>query len=189
MEIKSFGFATVDEKGLPDTRIIDVMMAKDDGIYFLTARGKNFYEQLLDNMFVAITGLSKNWEMVSFRGRIKRMPQDLLGEIFEKNPSMEHMYPGKTRKILEVFCIYEGQGEFFDLSKVPIFRETFLLGDAKEHKKGYHITDGCIECGICLVCCPQKCTEKGTPHRIREEECLHCGLCSENCPAGAIERY
>ena len=75
-EIKDCAFATVDENGRPDVRIIDVMMVEDDCLYFLTARGKNFYQQVLNQEFVAITGMTKNWEMVSLRGRVRQVSQD-----------------------------------------------------------------------------------------------------------------
>ena len=38
--------ATVDEKGLPVTAAIDMMDADENGLYFLTAKGKAFYDRL-----------------------------------------------------------------------------------------------------------------------------------------------
>ena len=45
-EIKDVAFATVDEHGWPQIRIIDVMLVEAEKLYFCTARGKEFYEQL-----------------------------------------------------------------------------------------------------------------------------------------------
>lgn len=45
-DIHSTVFATVDDQGLPQTCVIDLMLADGDGLYFLTARGKSFYERL-----------------------------------------------------------------------------------------------------------------------------------------------
>ena len=187
-EIKDCTFATLDGEGRPATRIIDVMRVEEDGLYFLTARGKDFYSQLMEQQFVSVTGLTKNWEMLTLRGRVKRVSQELLTRIFETNPSMNGVYPGDSRNILEVFCLYEGQGEYFNLSETPVYRETFFLGHPAEHKKGYEITDSCISCGICAGLCPQQCIDAGEPYAIRQENCLHCGLCVENCPAEAIRR-
>ncbi|WP_066645441.1 4Fe-4S binding protein [Christensenella timonensis] len=187
-EVKDCAFATVDESGKPEVRIIDVMMVEDDCLYFLTARGKNFYRQLLDQEFVALTGLTKNWEMLCLRGKVKQVEQDYLRPIFEQNPSMNEVYPGDSRNILEVFCLYEGQGEYFNLSQTPVFRETFLVGKQEETYKGFLITDGCIECGTCASVCPQQCIKAGTPYVIRQENCLHCGLCAETCPVTAIDK-
>ena len=45
-DIHSVVFATLDEHGLPQTCVIDLMLADDDGLYFLTAKGKSFYHRL-----------------------------------------------------------------------------------------------------------------------------------------------
>ena len=45
-EIHSTVAATVDDDGLPATCAIDVMDADENGLYFLTARGKGFYSRL-----------------------------------------------------------------------------------------------------------------------------------------------
>jgi uncharacterized pyridoxamine 5'-phosphate oxidase family protein len=59
-EVKSITLATVNN-GQPAARIIDVMLVKEDGLYFLTARGKSFYHQLKDNPKVAICGMNTNY--------------------------------------------------------------------------------------------------------------------------------
>lgn len=187
-EIKDFAFATVDESGRPEVRIIDIMMVEDDCLYFLTARGKDFYQRLLGQEFVALTGLTKNWEMISLRGRVRQVSHEYLQPIFEQNPSMNEVYPGDSRNILEVFCLYEGQGEYFNLSGIPIYRETFLVGQPEEVYRGFLITDGCIECGQCAAVCPQQCIAPAAPYVIRQENCLHCGLCAETCPVTAIDK-
>ena len=38
--------ATVDDEGLPVTAAIDMMDCDDDSLYFLTAKGKGFYDRL-----------------------------------------------------------------------------------------------------------------------------------------------
>ncbi len=45
-DIHSTVFATVDKKGLPQTCVIDLMLADENGLYFLTAKGKSFYDRL-----------------------------------------------------------------------------------------------------------------------------------------------
>ncbi len=185
-KIKDVSFATIGRDGHPASRMIDIMLAGEDCLYFLTARGKEFYEQLMEQEFAAVSCMNNNWQMFTLRGKVKKVSQDMLTQIFEENPSMNEVYPGDSRNILEVFCLYEGQGEFFDLSCTPIFRETFLLGGWQEISKGYEIGEACIACGICETVCPQNCIERGTPFVIRQEHCLHCGLCVERCPAQAI---
>lgn len=185
-KIKDVAFATVDGKGQPQVRIIDIMLVENDKIYFCTARGKDFYRQLMENGQVAITGMNKEYQMVRVNGKAHKLKEQKkwIARIFEENPSMNAVYPGDSRYILEAFCIEKGTGEFFDLGQTPINRETFTFGDVKEEIKGFVIGDICIQCGKCESICPQKCINNFT---INQEHCLHCGLCEEQCPVEAIK--
>ena len=167
-EIKDVSFATVDENGAPQVRIIDVMLVDGGALYFCTSRGKDFHAQLMRDGRVAVTGLNKNWQMVRLNGRTRRLEnsREWIDRIFAANPSMNSVYPGTE----------------------PINRESFTLGSAKAKPKGFFITDRCIGCGICAANCPQQCISEGAPYVIAQEHCLHCGLCHENCPAGAVVR-
>ena len=107
---------------------------------------------------------------------------------FDENPTMNSVYPDKSRYILDVFCIDQGTLEFFDLGTNPINRYNFSIGEELVSEKGFFITSACIDCGKCLRGCPQKCITKGEPYVINQDHCLHCGLCFENCPVSAIDR-
>ncbi len=187
-DIKSVAFATVDEAGLPAVRMIDIMLAEQDRLYFCTARGKDFYRQLLRGGYVAITGLNREYQMVRLVGKARPLLERRrwIDRIFDENPSMHGVYPGDSRYILEPFCIDNGQLEFFDLGKSPVVRKYFTLGGQAEKPTGFEIKNSCVGCGTCRKSCPQQCIDSGVPFRIRQENCLHCGLCFENCPAGAI---
>lgn len=159
-EIHSTVFATVDENGLPQARVIDIMLVDDKSLYFITAKGKEFYHQLMNKKYVAISGMtggkgSLNKKAISLRGKVKNVGQELLDKVFEVNTYMCDIYPEKeSRMALEVFQLYEGQGEYFDLSTKPITREAFTLGEAVEVKGGYFVTDKCRGCKICYSKCP-----------------------------------
>ena len=45
-EIHTAVVATVDDEGLPVTAAIDMMDCDENSLYFLTARGKSFYDRL-----------------------------------------------------------------------------------------------------------------------------------------------
>ena len=204
--IKDVAFATVNDEGKPEVRIIDVMIVEQNKLYFCTGRGKDFYRQLLKHPDVAVTGLNKDFQMVRLSGKTEKLAdqRQWIDRIFEENPVMNGVYPGESRYILEPFCISKGELEFFDLGKSPIYRESFAFGgeealdEALQEKgkeaiscrapreKGFLITDACIGCGKCMRGCPQQCITKGTPFLIHQENCLHCGLCFENCPVQAI---
>ena len=46
--IHSTTIATIGADGHPQTRVIDMMLCDEQGVYFLTARGRVFYEQLME---------------------------------------------------------------------------------------------------------------------------------------------
>ena len=189
-EIKDVAFATVDEKGKPQVRIIDVMIVEDEKLYFCTGRGKDFHKQLITKGDVAITGLNKNFQMIRLEGEAKKVEDNKywIDRIFDENPAMNSVYPENSRYILDAFYIDNGLIEFFDLGKNPINRYSFSIGEDTVKGKGFIITSTCIGCGKCLHGCPQKCITKGEPYVINQDHCLHCGLCFENCPVSAIER-
>ncbi len=137
-QIHSVVVATVDEDGLPVACVIDMMYADENGLYFLTAKGKSFYRRLKDKGFLALSG--KNGEdtmsctAVSVRGKVRETGADMLPFLFEKNPYMYEIYPSEdSRKALTVFHLFEGSGEWFDLSKKPIERDTFTFGGAESN--------------------------------------------------------
>lgn len=55
--------ATTDEVGLPVTCAIDMMDADESGLYFLTAKGKGFYNRLKKNGYMALTGILALWQL------------------------------------------------------------------------------------------------------------------------------
>ena len=193
-EIHTTIVATVDDEGLPVTAAIDMMDADEDGLYFLTAKGKGLYHRLVKRRFLALTAMKGEDTMssvtVSIRGKVRELGNERILVLFEKNPYMKEIYPTEeSMQALTVFQIYEGTGEWFDLSKKPIERASFSFGGAKKKTEGYFITDACTGCGSCAAVCPQNCivTDR-IPCVIEQEHCLHCGNCLTACPVGAVER-
>ena len=175
-DIHSVVFATLDEHGLPQTCVIDLMLADDDGLYFLTAKGKAFYRRLMAKPFVSISGMkggdTLSTTAISVRGAVRSIGTKRLAEIFEKNPYMAKIYPTeKSQEALEVFQLYKGQGEYFDLAQLPPYRQSFSFGG-----------EGCRSV------CPVNCISNTIPRSIDTAHCLHCGNCLSICPVGAVER-
>ena len=193
-EIHTTVVATVNDEGLPVTAAIDMMDSDENGLFFLTARGKGFYDRLKQRGFLALTAVKGETTMssvaVSVRGKVRELGYDKIPELFEKNPYMREIYPTEeSMRALTVFQIYEGSGEWFDLSKKPIERASFTFGGAERKPEGYFITDACIGCRSCVSVCPQQCIDTDSiPFVIDQAHCLHCGNCMEVCPVGAVEK-
>lgn len=193
-DIHTVIIATTDQKGNPYTCAIDMMLLEDESLYFLTARGKAFYDRLMKQSHIALTGLKGEDTMssvaISLQGTVKNIGHEKLEEIFEKNPYMKEIYPDEiSREVLEVFKIDKCQGEYFDLSQKPIYRQSFVVNEALK-KSGYYVGVGCIGCKMCYRVCPQKCIDiTKKPVAILQDHCLHCGKCQEVCPKQVISRY
>lgn len=179
-------FASIGDDGHPQVRAIDIMLAGKTSLFFLTARGKEFYRQCMNQRYIALASV-KQGVSITLSGKIRPVGGELLELIFEKNPYMKQIYPEDARSVLVVFELYEGQGELFDLNQRPIYRQTLTLGNL-EKRTGYQITARCTGCGLCSGRCPQRCIQENEGRFIIEaSHCLHCGLCEEICPAKAVE--
>ena len=143
-EIHSTVIATIDEKGRPVTRVIDIMLTDENSLYFITAKGKAFYSQLMTDPYVAISGMcggegTMKKKAVSIQGKAVKIGSEKLKEVFRQNPYMAEIYPQEeSRRALEVFQVAEGTGEFFDLSVKPICSWGGAAGDRGAGRIFYH---------------------------------------------------
>ena len=96
-EIHTTIVATVDDEGLPVTAAIDMMDCDENSLYFLTAKGKGFYDRLVKRGFLAFTALKGEDTMssvaLSVRGKVRELGYEKIPELFEKNPYMHQIYP------------------------------------------------------------------------------------------------
>ena len=61
--VKIAAAATVDAEGHPRARIINVMLAEDDGMYIVTSRGKPFYKQLVETGEIALAAAGRGQKL------------------------------------------------------------------------------------------------------------------------------
>ena len=157
--------------------------------FYFRATGKTFYDQLMEQQYVAISA-TKDKIAVSLRGKIKNIGKKNLDIMFENNPYMKKIYPGDTKDAIEVFWLYEAQGEYFDISNPSnIVRDTITIRKTEVVQTGYYIGKECIGCKLCYSVCPQKCIDiSSVPVVINQNHCLHCGRCAEICPKQCIEK-
>lgn len=194
-EIHSTIIATVDENNRPVTCAIDIMDYDEGGIYFLTSKGKSFYKRLKNNVNISLSAMKGNSTLgtvsINIRGSVKEIGPEKIGYLFSKNEYMKKIYPTEKSKMnLTVFKINKGVGECFDLRSRPIKRHEFSFGGEVKEKKGYFVTDKCINCGRCIEVCPQNCIVEDKKNwnqvKINHLNCLSCGNCVEVCPVEAI---
>ena len=110
-DIHTVVVATVDENGCPVTCAIDIMDYDENGLYFLTAKGKGFYDRLVKQNYMALTGMKGKDTMhavaISVQGKIRDIGADRLPQLLAKNPYMKKIYPtDESRTALTVFQLY-----------------------------------------------------------------------------------
>ena len=78
-EIHSTVFATVDKHGNPIACAIDIMDYDEKGLYFLTARGKSFYDRLKNHSLIAFTGMKGQDTLSSIAVSVQGKVQEIIG--------------------------------------------------------------------------------------------------------------
>ena len=94
-------------------------------------QAKNYLQYIVDKIHSAVFAFTAmkgedtlSCVAVSVQGKAKEIGPEKLPGLFRKNPYMEKIYPDvRSRSALTVFKIYEGTGEWFDLSRQPIERK------------------------------------------------------------------
>lgn len=87
VKIHSVSVATIDSDNKPSIRIIDMMYIEDNQLYFLTARGKNFYKELKNNNYIALSCQKYNKSYV-LKGYVEKVNHKYLDILFNHNRYM-----------------------------------------------------------------------------------------------------
>lgn len=133
--------ATVGRDGKAKRRPFMFSDELEGKLWFCTNNQENVYKDMQENPEIEISfsspeyawirlhgkavfennmAATKDKISISLRGKIKNIGSEKLDEIFVKTPYMQAIYPGDTRAALEVFCLYEAEGEYFDISDPPM---------------------------------------------------------------------
>ena len=207
-KIGCLSFTTVDEAGVPESRIAHLRAYDDEGIYFMTMFTKDFYMSMKKTGKLSICGLYAKTQVehdengmpvfdggyaIRMSGNVKEVPMEEVKA--KNNPIFELCIKDQEQyQAMVVFCITDGYGDVFDYDFEKINRENklqreyFSFGGAKEKKKGLHINqEKCISCGVCK----KKCSflaikENENTYTIDPYRCDECGDCYLNCPVKAI---
>lgn len=201
-------FATVNEKGEPETRIAHLRAWDDEGIYFMTMFTKSFYKQIKETGKVSVCGLCAATQVehdenglplfepgyaIRMTGDAKEVPIEVIKA--KQNPIFDLCI--KDQEIyhaMVVFCITSAHGHIFDYDFERVSRENKLEriyfsynGDSIDYSGLVIDQEKCIHCGICK----KKCSflaikEESRTYTIDPYRCDECGDCLINCPAKAI---
>lgn len=189
-KIGVLNFATIGLDGSPQVRCISAIHYSENEMYFFTAPGKAFYDELIADNRVQILGYTKFKEMIRMSAAAKLVDETerrkFIDIIFSEQSYLSNLYSGEKRYIGVIFVIKDAEIEYFNLGVNPIFRESYTIGNGKINFKGFEISSNCISCGQCMNVCPQSAITEGKPFKIDQTHCLHCGACSKVCPVNAI---
>lgn len=187
-ELRFATFSTIDLKGNPHSRIIEVVHSNEDGLYFITLTAKPFYRQLSLKNKVSITGITKDFLQIRINGQVEEVDSTSLDGIFHKNHKLRSRLPEEKKNLYRVFRIFRGRGEVYTLGINPkVKRIRFAFGGEKVNKSGCIITEKCLQCDRCKQVCPFGAIEEGKPYKVIPELCDECGFCYSVCPVSAIE--
>jgi NAD-dependent dihydropyrimidine dehydrogenase PreA subunit len=67
-----------------------------------------------------------------------------------------------------------------------IRQRMFYLNRIKKYYTGVKINNNCINCGICIQCCPMKNLEEKDGKVEQKRRCIQCYRCANMCPKNAI---
>lgn len=112
---------TINDKQNPDSRYINIGVANEQGVFFMTSPSSKFYFQLMAHPFVSITGMAKaegEIEVIRIMGEVRTLGQDKLEEVLKDNPYVKDVYPDEEkRKDVQVFQVFKGTGNYMHLQK------------------------------------------------------------------------
>lgn len=113
--------ATTDSQGQPHARFINIGLANEKGVFFMTSPATHFYQQLQVNPKIAITGIHQEdylVQVIRIEGRVRELGQNMLEEVLAGNPFVEQVYPDrKERESVRVFQLFEGKGFYQSLTQ------------------------------------------------------------------------
>ena len=161
--IKDVAFATVDDKGMPHVRIIDVMLVEEEKLYFCTARGKDLYRQLKNLPRTEITGMNREYQMVRLFGKVKRLTdqKQWIDRIFRENPSMNDVYPGESRYSLSAWK--KDRLSFLILERLPYTGRVLQPGRQRSRRKDLRLQTHVSGAGSVKGTVPSSALRKGFP--------------------------
>lgn len=144
-EIHSTVVATVDDNGLPVICAIDMMDYDEQGLYFLTAKGKKLYERLISRGYLSLTGMKGKDTMscvaVSFGDKMNENypnASSQTGFALGGDETVKRGYYVTDKCIGCKLCCSKCPQKCIDISTKPVVIRQ----------------NNCLHCGNCFTVCP-----------------------------------
>ena len=126
-EIHSVVVGMIDAEGRPVTSFMDVMLADESGIYFLTSNnGRELYRNLNNSEYLSICGKTDgdyfHSKMITVKGKVRNIGKARADELLDRNAYLKRLYPDdakEKRQILDVFQVYAGRITYQEFATVP----------------------------------------------------------------------
>lgn len=113
--------STVDKNNKPHARYINIGVANENGIFFMTSPKTNFHAQLENNPNIAIVGMHKEdylIQVIRIEGVVRKVGKEMIEQVLEGNPYVQMVYPdSEERASVQVFQLYEGEGFYQSLTQ------------------------------------------------------------------------
>ncbi|MBG9983666.1 pyridoxamine 5'-phosphate oxidase family protein [Aerococcaceae bacterium DSM 111022] len=113
--------SSVDADGKPHARYINIGVANEEGVFFMTSPKTNFHAQLEVNQNIALVGLNKEEyliQVIRIEGKVRKLGKDMLEKVLEGNEYVNMVYPDADEQAnVQVFQLYEGEGFYQSLTQ------------------------------------------------------------------------
>lgn len=120
-DIKTAVVASIDSSGQVHARHINIGLANEKGIFFMTSSQTNFYHQIIQNPNIALTAMKEEdylIQVIRIEGQVRELGKDKLAQVLEGNPYFKYIYPdGADQAGVQVFQLYQGQGFYHSLTQ------------------------------------------------------------------------
>ena len=121
-----FHFATI-ENNKPRVRPFGFIMKRDGALYMCTGKGKDVYNQIIDNPEIEISCMGKDGSWLRVRGTVQfDDTREAKAQAFEEAPNLLNIYPGgaDNEKFITLFFT-EAEATLYsftaDPKKIPLF--------------------------------------------------------------------
>ena len=160
-------FATVGRDGSPQVRNISAIHYEPDALYFFTARGKDFCQELLADGRVQILGYTKYKEMIRLSARAVPLPEEeqalWIHRIFAEQPYLPMSTPGTPGRSAWSLPSGPGKSSTSTWGSAPSSGPPMPLGAAPSTPRGMRSWKTALPAACAWPPAPRAASSRGSP--------------------------